>query len=73
MKKEISVFSKPVVFDKIYKGGNKVAVRYNEDRALIPVNEIMFYNGNELEYVRFLLICLSILKIVFILRTVTFM
>ncbi len=53
MKKEISVFSKPVVFDKIYRGGNKVAVRYNEDRALIPVNEIMFYNGNELEYVKF--------------------
>lgn len=54
VRREISVFSKPVVFDKIYKGGNKVAVCYNEDRALIPVNEIMFYNGYELEYVRFL-------------------
>lgn len=47
VRREISVFSKPVVFDKIYKGGNKVAVCYNEDRALIPVNEIMFYNGHE--------------------------
>lgn len=53
MRREISVFSKPVVFDNIYKGGNRVAIQYNEDRALIPVNEIMFYNGNELEYVRF--------------------
>lgn len=54
IRKEISVFSKPAVFDKIYKDGNKVAIRYNKDRALIPVNQIMFYNGNELEYVKFL-------------------
>ena len=53
MRREISVFSKPVVFDNIYKVGNKVVIRYNEDRALIHVNKIMLYNGNELEYVRF--------------------
>lgn len=39
--KQINVYSKPSVFEKIYKSGNKVAIQFNADHIISGIDDIV--------------------------------